>query len=116
MKITEEVKAAIRKAVEQAGTQQKFADLCGITQRNISKYLSGEVKSIRDDCQEKLYPFIREYLPVEYLRQPAASESSCVSDAELEILKRDAKIAQYLLHIAYLERKVKRLQELNGFR
>lgn len=35
------------------------------------------------------------------------------NDSELEILKRDAKLAQLHLQIAYLERKVKRLQELN---
>lgn len=66
MKITQNIKNAINSAVKESGSRQKLADLCGITQRNISKYLSGEVKSIRDDCWDKVYPFIMGYLSDEF--------------------------------------------------
>ena len=54
MKITDELRERIRIAVEQTGGANEFARHCGIDAANISRYLSGRVKSISDDNWEKL--------------------------------------------------------------
>lgn len=157
MKLTEEIREAIRKAVKREGSQFALCKKVGISISIMSRYLKGNVKTINAGTWNMIYPFIQDYLPEDktepnsaaanhYTRAktpialrdltPEFREYLCdtnarlrrvyiplsatsgmreeaPSDAELEILKRDAKLAQLRLQIAYLERKVKRLQDLN---
>ena len=56
MRITENILHSLRKAVMEAGDAKEFAAKTGVSASNISRYLSGKVKSITDDCWEKLQP------------------------------------------------------------
>ena len=63
MRITENILHALRKAVMEAGDAKEFAAKTGVSASNISRYLSGKVKSITDDCWEKLQPELDLALP-----------------------------------------------------
>jgi SOS-response transcriptional repressor LexA len=67
MKIDDRILQALRKAVNDAGDAKEFAARCHVSASNISRYLSGKVRSITDDCWEKLAPAL------ELDRQPAAA-------------------------------------------
>ena len=54
MKLTPEITAELRRAVNEAGGARKFSRLCGIDVANISRYLSGKVRSVNDDNWAKL--------------------------------------------------------------
>ena len=54
MRITENILRALRQAVIDSGDAKEFAARTGISASNISRYLSGKVKSITDECWEKL--------------------------------------------------------------
>lgn len=56
MKIDDTILHALRQAVGDCGGAKEFAAKCQVSASNISRYLSGKVKSITDDCWEKLLP------------------------------------------------------------
>ncbi|MBE6356359.1 MAG: hypothetical protein E7058_04505 [Lentisphaerae bacterium] len=56
MKIDDSILHALRQAVENCGGAKELAAKCQVSASNISRYLSGKVKSITDDCWEKLLP------------------------------------------------------------
>lgn len=58
MKITEKIQSDLRQAAERCGGAGEFARKCGIDAANISRYLSGKVKSISDANWEKLSPYL----------------------------------------------------------
>ncbi len=62
MRIDDRVLRALRQAVIQAGDAKELAARSQVSASNISRYLSGKVKTITDDCWEKLLPFLE--LPV----------------------------------------------------
>lgn len=64
MKITLEIKRAIQHAIDDAcnGVQSDFAKRVGIVAPNITRYLSGETKSIDDENWDKLRPAIIAYM------------------------------------------------------
>ena len=54
MRIDDHILRALRKAVDEAGDAKIFAARCRVSASNISRYLSGKVRSITDECWEKL--------------------------------------------------------------
>ena len=56
MRIDERILAALKSAVAEAGGAKELARKSGVSASNISRYLSGKVRSITDDCWEKLLP------------------------------------------------------------
>lgn len=54
MKIDRSILQALEEAVSACGGAKEFAAKCGISASNISRYLSGKVRSITDDCWDKL--------------------------------------------------------------
>ena len=58
MRIDDWVLQALRQAVIQAGDAKELAARSQVSASNISRYLSGKVKTITDDCWEKLQPFL----------------------------------------------------------
>ncbi len=64
MKITEEVRAAIRKKCqEESGGGVKLAREAGFTPAQINRYHSGKTKTMTEECWSRLFPFIVQYLP-----------------------------------------------------
>ena len=59
MRITDPILHALRQAVTESGDAKEFAARCGVSASNISRYLSGKVKSITDECWEKLLPALK---------------------------------------------------------
>ena len=59
MRIDDRVLRALRLAVDEAGDAKEFAARCGVSASNISRYLSGKVRSITDECWEKLLPELK---------------------------------------------------------
>jgi DNA-binding Xre family transcriptional regulator len=58
MRIDETILQALKRAVAEAGDAKELAARCQVSASNISRYLSGKVKSITDDCWEKLLPVL----------------------------------------------------------
>jgi DNA-binding Xre family transcriptional regulator len=56
MKLTKEIKQAIREAIERHGTAIELSRVTGIKQQNFSRYLSGEIKNITIETWQKLQP------------------------------------------------------------
>ena len=56
MRIDDKIMHALKMAVATAGGAKELASRCGVSASNISRYLSGKVRSITDDCWEKLLP------------------------------------------------------------
>jgi len=63
MKITEIIKIALRKAIDDAGSQTNFSQKTGVSDQNISRYLSGKTKEMEYDSFVKIYAEIIKYLP-----------------------------------------------------
>ncbi|MBQ9803627.1 MAG: LexA family transcriptional regulator [Lentisphaeria bacterium] len=58
MRIDDKILHALKMAVATAGGAKELASRCGVSASNISRYLSGKVRSITDDCWEKLLPVL----------------------------------------------------------
>lgn len=58
-----EIRNALQQAVNKAGSQSELSRQTGISQKNISRWLSCQVDSINDVLWEKLYPYVKSYLP-----------------------------------------------------
>jgi hypothetical protein len=71
MRINDHILHALRQAVETAGGAKELAARSQVSASNISRYLSGKVRSITDDCWEKLLPFL------EFSAPPAAAGTIC---------------------------------------
>lgn len=65
MKITREIRNAIIRAVEEAGSQSALDRISGVSQRNLSRYVSG-IDSMSERTWRDLYPHIKQYLPADY--------------------------------------------------
>ena len=64
MKITREIKSAIIRAVEEAGGQSALERISGVSQRNLSRYVSG-IDSMSERTWRDLYPHVKQYLPAD---------------------------------------------------
>ena len=58
MKIDDTLRAKLVEVVEKCGGALEFSRRCGINAANISRYLRGITRSIKDDNWEKLAPFL----------------------------------------------------------
>ena len=56
MRIDDRIMQALKQAVAAAGGAKELAQRSGVSASNISRYLSGKVRSMTDDCWEKLRP------------------------------------------------------------
>lgn len=58
MRIDDNILRALKRAVEESGGGKEFAARCQVSASNISRYLSGKVRSVSDDSWEKIRPFL----------------------------------------------------------
>ena len=58
MRIDNRILRALKDAVAEAGDAKEFAAKCRVSASNISRYLSGKVKSVSDECWERMAPFL----------------------------------------------------------
>lgn len=63
MKITDEVLKALHKCVEVCGSKTEFANRVNINPTSIGQYLNRKRQSIADETWEKLYPWLKPFLP-----------------------------------------------------
>ncbi len=64
MKITDEVRAAIRKKCqEESGGALKLARAAGFTPAQITRYHSGKTQTMTEECWTRLFPHVMCYLP-----------------------------------------------------
>lgn len=63
MDIDDDIKRALQKAIDKAGTQMLLSKSCGVRRNCFSKYLRGEVKVIEHKNWKKLIPYLNEFLP-----------------------------------------------------
>ncbi|MPN47352.1 hypothetical protein SDC9_194954 [bioreactor metagenome] len=75
-KITEEIREAIKKAVNENGTQALLCKKCGISTSIMSRYIKNEVSTINSGTWKLLYPHIAPFLP------EAMREKSCMNFPE----------------------------------
>ena len=57
------LKAVLELVNSKAGGQSEVARLCGITQKQISNYVSGKTRAMNDESWRTLSPFLRNFLP-----------------------------------------------------
>ena len=60
---SKDIRTVLQKAVEYYGSQSSLARKTGISQRNISRWLSGQVDKINGDLWNKISPHIRPFMP-----------------------------------------------------
>lgn len=91
MKITEAIREAIGKAVEEAGSQGLLAQKIGIAPQNLSKYLTGRVKAIQPRTFQALQPYLAKYLP----EQKSSLDAVLKQRPDLSRAAAEAKAASY---------------------
>jgi len=81
---------AIRALVNsKTGGQSEVARLTGITQKQVSNYVSGKTHSMSALSWQRLYPVLKIYLPAEYVNQ---------NDGQMEgPVRGDAVSREYLI-------------------
>ena len=92
MKITYEILAALRDAVERAGGSGELARRCGINPANLSRYLNGKVHTISDDNWAKLSPCLRRSSPRLEVREESGGWAAPSASAFAAALRRAATI------------------------
>ena len=106
MKITEEILAALREAVERAGGAGELARRSGINPANLSRYLNGKVRTITDDNWAKLEPSLRPG-GVSAYRNPIPRRSATVENtAALREFIKDAMLRGGIRDAAELCRRI----------
>ncbi|OGV34055.1 MAG: hypothetical protein A2020_01140 [Lentisphaerae bacterium GWF2_45_14] len=63
MKITDDIFKAVQRTVEAFGSIGEFAEKANIQGEILTDFLTKKTKSIKDDTWEKIYPFVKNYLP-----------------------------------------------------
>ncbi len=68
------IDAAILKAIRvlvnsKTGGQSEVARLTGITQKQVSNYVSGKTQRMSAQSWRRLYPVLKNFLPPEYINQ-----------------------------------------------
>ena len=63
MKITDDILKAIQRTVEGFGSIGEFAEKVNIQAEMLGDFLSRKTKSVKDETWEKIYPFVKHYLP-----------------------------------------------------
>lgn len=69
MEIDETILKAVKAAVKKTGSQLRFAQITGIKQQNISRYLNRQVTSINTKTWRLLFPYLVDFLPQDYINQ-----------------------------------------------
>ena len=85
MRIDDRILQALRKAVADAGDAKEFAIRSQVSASNISRYLSGKVRTITDESWEKLLPFLE--LPI-----PQQASGTITNTPELQEFIRQAML------------------------
>lgn len=67
MKVSDDLQLAIKKAIEELGSQEALASASGVPRPNISAYVCGRVVDMRVGAWQKLKPFILKHLPPDHL-------------------------------------------------
>lgn len=62
IKITSDIQQAIRKSIEKFGSQSELSRRSGISQKNISNYISSVNSLMNFTSWNKLHPFIAEFM------------------------------------------------------
>ena len=63
IRITNEIRTAISRAIEAAGSQSELSRLSGVPQKNLSNYISSANSLMNEATWMQLTPFLRDYLP-----------------------------------------------------
>ena len=63
MKITDDIFRAIQRTVDGFGSIGEFAEKANIQGEILTDFLTRKTKSIKDETWEKIYPFVKSYLP-----------------------------------------------------
>ena len=95
MRVTKEIIKAIQAATVKLDSQRELADLCGISQSNLSKYQNGSIKIIREESWAKLYPHIKQYLDAKYHEAPPTEslEMTALLREKISVLEERLKLA-----------------------
>ena len=111
MRINEEIKNALRKAIDKAGTQEMLAKQAGLKQEIFSKYLHGKVKSMSLEKWLKLSPYLKEFLNSDY---PAITEYLTVDEQILILSYRElpSKDKHEVLAAAVVKAEVKKMANI----
>ena len=65
IRITNEIRSAISRAIESVGSQSELSRRSGVPQKNLSNYISSANSLMNEATWIQLYPFVRDFLPQE---------------------------------------------------
>ena len=63
---SKDIRTVLQKAVEYYGSQSGLARQTGVSQRNISRWLSGQVDKINGDLWSKVAPHLKPFMPDDF--------------------------------------------------
>ncbi len=64
MKLTDDIIEALNKGIDKIGSKSEFAHKTGVNIQVLGQYVSKKTQIIKDDTWEKIYPFIKHYIPL----------------------------------------------------
>ncbi len=65
IRISNEIRTAIARAVDMAGSQSELSRLSGVPQKNLSNYISSANSLMNESTWIQLAPFLQDFLPWE---------------------------------------------------
>ena len=77
IRITNEIRTAISRAIEAAGSQSELSRLSGVPQKNLSNYISAANSLMNEATWMQLTPFLRDYLPPEKAERKKSQMTVC---------------------------------------
>jgi hypothetical protein len=96
MKITSDIKMAIESACAWHGGHIGLARLIGVNNSAITKYLNGDIKTVKHETWDRMYPHIEQFLkrdqsspaPLPQKAAPPGMKSETLSDDEREFIEK----------------------------
>jgi hypothetical protein len=89
MKLTDDIIKALQGCVEGFGSISLFADRANVNKETLGKYLSRATTSVSDEIWEKIYPYLKHYLPKgeenSHRPPPLTSDQKILLDAFTEL-------------------------------
>ena len=65
IRITNEIRSALTRAIDAAGSQSELSRLSGVPQKNLSNYISSANSLMNEATWVQLAPFLQDFLPQE---------------------------------------------------
>ena len=93
IRITNEIRSALTRAIDAAGSQSELSRLSGVPQKNLSNYISSANSLMNEATWVQLAPFLQDFLP----QEKTAPQKNLMTVCRLEGVTTRAEIVTELV-------------------